>query len=313
MKRLRFASSIAQRNSSKILRQKPLHNSPKPFSSMLFPPHLHRPFCISTDMLISLSLSHQEGSLSSASALVPHLQSLSVLSSPEIISFFHSHPRSLFMEESKALSLCAVRMEGLGEEVGVEITNPAMQAVMLEIGGRAIRHIQGSKQLSILDVGCANGFLTFGLASLAQALCPDTPSSVTGIDICPEIIEDALRIKTTLLEKQVIKSESSSKIHFGTSSFNPFLETSRNHDLILFGIGVSRAEIINTLWANQKDDCIIIAPIFESQTQQGLYVVGPTSKIPSLSSLLSLKKKSFQPLNFSAPTLKKCPSTRSTP
>ena len=58
---------------------------------------------------------------------------------------------------------------------------------------------------------------------------------------------------------------------FGCVDAFEYLESQKEWDVIIFGIGTQHQDVITTLLLNQKP-AIIIAPVFESETQQSLSV-----------------------------------------
>ena len=236
---------------------------------------LRRNFCVSTDMLVSLSISHLKGQFDSSDALVGYLHSSKLVSDPRVQEFLRTHERTDFTKE-KTFGLHPAPLKQ-----GVEVTNPAMQAVMLDTINAVLQSTAGRQDslFKAVDAGCANGFLTLGTTYLLRSIRrvassqQDLPFVVYGIDMDRDAILQAMQLQTRFnydLEKTVFSK---------MDAFELF-EQHKGFDLIVFGMGITRADLLSVLLLNEKEDAVVVAPIFEADTQQGLLVVARTQLLP---------------------------------
>ncbi len=89
---------------------------------------------------------------------------------------------------------------------------------------------------------------------------------VYGIDVDRDSILHAMQLQTKF------KFDLESTVFSKMNAFELF-EQHKNFDLIVFGMGITRADLLSVLLLNEKDDAVVVAPIFEAETQQGLLVV----------------------------------------
>lgn len=78
--------------------------------------------------------------------------------------------------------------------------------------GELISHISSTEPLHILDVGCGAGFFSILLADLGHA--------VTGIDITPNMIEEANLLAKTLNSKAIFSVMDAENLEFPTHTFD---------------------------------------------------------------------------------------------
>lgn len=63
-----------------------------------------------------------------------------------------------------------------------------------------------------------------------------------------------------------------SRVNFGIADVFELLETQKDFDIIVFGVGLQYQDVLTVLLMNQKPNTIIISPVFETQNQQALTV-----------------------------------------
>lgn len=229
---------------------------------------LRKNFCVSTDMLVSLSISHLKGQFDSSDALVSYLQSTKLVSDPKVQEFFRTHARTEFTREN-TFGLHSAKLKQ-----GVEVTNPAMQAVLLDTVAAVLQSTAGTQQAlyKAVDAGCANGFLTLGMSYLLRAIRKvhshqqEQPFVVYGIDVDRDAILQAMQLQTKF------QFDLQNTVFSKMNAFELF-EQHKSFDLIVFGMGVTRADLLNVLLLNEREDAVVVAPVFEADTQQGLLVV----------------------------------------
>ena len=118
---------------------------------------------VSTSMLVTLSLNDSNKAFASNDSLVNYLTDATLLSNDAVKQYFLTHDRALFLPKPHhsvyALGPCKV-------SDGVSVTGIFMQAIVLDVFSAVLEAIDPTAKLSVLDVGCATGVLTFGVKHL---------------------------------------------------------------------------------------------------------------------------------------------------
>lgn len=229
---------------------------------------------VSNEMLISLSLSHLEDKeFDSNREMTNYLRNQNLISDSKVAEFFEEYDRKIFTAKTADYSLSPFK---IGPK-GVEITNPMMQAVMLDIAASCFRAEAVSKR-KVLDIGCCNGFLSFGMVHLLSGSRPDDSFKVQGVDVDEASISEAYRIKAEHFG-------GSGNPEFGHLDFLEMLEVEKDFTTLVFGVGVTKSDIMSCLLLNGANPASIIAPIFQSNTQQMLTVLCLKDQADSFSNL----------------------------
>lgn len=233
---------------------------------------LYRTFIapVSDSMLVTLSLNDPSKKFGSNEALVSYLESVNLVTNKEVKDYLRLHDRRLFVS-SPDYSLTPSPLRD-----GVSVSSIMMQAAILDTVTAVLRSMPQNKKLKILDVGCANGFLTFGSMYLCNQIIPvnyddqSCNTEVVGIDIDEQSIQQANDLKNKL---------GITKANFGVSEFFSFIESQKDLSLIIFGVGIQYSELLTTFAHSLSENLIIIAPVFETENQQSLMVVGQKDMI----------------------------------
>lgn len=219
---------------------------------------------VSNDMLVSLSLSHFDSkTFDSNSKMVNFLKEKNMITFSETQKTMEKLDREIFLGSEKTeknpYSLKAHNFVN-----GVDVTNPMMQAIILDCVWAGLKSFEKTEKIDFLDVGCATGFLTFGAKVIS-----DDDIKVTGIDIDEKSVDTAREINE--------KKFGFEKINFAVDDIFTHLGTFQDYNFVVSGCGLTHSDIIGSVLGNLKNDeeCVILAPVFTSGNQQSLRVHFP--------------------------------------
>lgn len=66
-----------------------------------------------------------------------------------------------------------------------------------------------------------------------------------------------------------------SLLNFGLGDAFELLETQKDFNIIVFGVGLQYQDVLTTILMNEKTGCIVISPVFETENQQALTIFCP--------------------------------------
>ena len=66
---------------------------------------------------------------------------------------------------------------------------------------------------------------------------------------------------------------SESQVSFRCLDGGSVFEVEKNYDVIVFGVGVSRADVISSILMNDKEEVVVLSPLQVSDVQQDLVVI----------------------------------------
>jgi len=231
-------------------------------------------------MLVSLSLTHMNGlSFPSHRAMVDHMRMHSLSTHDAVGEYLHAHPRIEFTGGIEQIEYLPCKLKE-----GGEVTNILMQGILLDVFTSCVLGGKGRWEgmVKVVDVGCGTGAITLGMGYvLERVLDKGKEFKVIGVDMDKKAIELAMQTQKRL-------KYDANKINFGVADFFTLLNTERNFDIILMGIGVTHTDVLTILMLNGGESTILIAPVFETSTQQALSIYCPTSHLSSLTSALSV-------------------------
>ena len=198
--------------------------------------------------------------------MVRHLQDKGLVGSSRVVDWLAKHDRKIFVPGLDKYSLAS---SVVSKPTKYEVSSPMMQGIVLETVELCLKSgLLDRQQLKVLDVGCSTGVLTFGTHHLVENMvgCKVVGHKVVGLDVDAACIGDALKAQVEL-------GVDSNKVSFGEGNVFQLLETQKDFDLIVYGVGVTRGDVLTTLMHSSNPDLFVIAPISESPTQQSLSIV----------------------------------------
>jgi SAM-dependent methyltransferase len=228
---------------------------------------------VSEDMLLTLSIGHTSNlTFSHNSDLTAYLKMNNFVGSPHIEQIFSKYERRLFMGLSPADPSTKLTPEAFNLKPGVDLTSSMMQSIFLSLSEIVLKTDQGIK--NVVDLGCANGFLTFGLSEIVKQnfSAAENYPKVYGFDSDPDAISSALALKE-FFKDDLVK--------FMPMKFEEFAASSKigikNGHFLCFGFALTRMDLLSKVYVNPElTDVWTLAPIFNDRGEQDLSIVCPT-------------------------------------
>ena len=236
---------------------------------------------LSTDMQISLSMGQNNNKeiFKTNKDLIESLQKKKFITSECIEHIFTKLKREQFStlehkndsDQINGKNEIMLNAEAVNLKKNVDLTSSMMQAIMLSLVEIILKSDNNIKKIH--DIGCANGFLTFGILEILNFF--DTENSkkidVFGIDQDDDAINCA-----NILKKKLNFEEK--KITFLNRSFEGIdssKQISSNNQVVL-GFGVEKKDILARIQLNPDlNELWILAPIFNNKNEQDLCIICP--------------------------------------
>lgn len=199
-------------------------------------------------MLLTLSMGHNSNlKFKTNKDLVNYLQRNNFLGSNNVQSVFERYPRHKFMSlDENTPPGFELTPEPVNLKPGVDLSSSMMQSIILSICEIVFMVEDKSKTSinAIVDVGCANGFLSFGVSDILNNYNFEKRPSIVGIDLDEDAIKNAIYLQSEVYAEKSIK--------FIPLSFEDLNNSSRlgikNNDFIIFGFALEKSDLIAKLY-----------------------------------------------------------------
>src|SRR3990167_7811210 len=159
---------------------------------------LARRFCVSSEMLASISILHSATTsnkqFKDTKDLRNYLQETTLVSGKNTLEYLERTDRKLFADQ---ITLTSRKVPGGHGET----TSVVMQGIILDILESTFAALQvqlNTQKLKILDVGCGTGTITFGISHMLKNL--GMQATVVGVDLDGASIKQAQNAKQFLAQ-----------------------------------------------------------------------------------------------------------------
>ena len=224
-------------------------------------------------MLVTLSLAHLSSKkFEKHQEMVNFLSENGFLNFPETKKVMMDLDRRDFLQNDNGTdSSVQYALKAQNYCQGVDVSNPIMQALMLDCVYASISGAQVSK-INMLDIGTATGFLAYSSEKLFSGQFNSQGSKFTGIDLSEPAINKAEALKAKL--------NPACSTSFLVDDFYHHLEIFNKYNLIVSGCGLTQADIVGSILSKieTQKELILIAPVFTSSKEQQLRIHYPKEK-----------------------------------
>lgn len=231
---------------------------------------------LSSDLLVSISLSHQSEKLTNNSTLISFLKKNNILKNDEIEKSLLKHDRKYFLSQEFPINLeeiYALKPIKIGN--GENMTDISMQVICLELLYPFLKEKQNLNSINIGDFGTGNGFMAFILYDLISNMEFKT-GEIMGIDIYNDFIER----NNILKNKNIFKNQKDNfKITFQTDNLeNNYLN--KIFQMINLGFAIPKTKLNSIMSIVDENNGILLAPVInENNNEQDLILFNKKGKL----------------------------------